>query len=138
LERHVTGNPGHRGQVIAYPHAPVTVEVESFDVPTALTPDAQRIWQRLAPFAFANGTLTRATALAFEMLCRHVVLVERYEALPEEAGNANHRGLIQRVDTELLRFNLSPCGKPMYAPAASTPQALPGPPVNPLARFLRR
>jgi hypothetical protein len=40
--------------------------------------------------------------------------------------------MIQRVDAELLRFSLSPCGKAIYAEPEK--QA----PVNPLDKFLNR
>lgn len=39
--------------------------------------------------------------------------------------------MIQRVDAELLRFNLAPCGKPIIS-------AEPEKPANPLEKFLKR
>lgn len=88
----------------------------------------------LAPHAFANRTLTRGTALAFERLCRNIALEWELESNSEFRGGPNHRGLIQRVDAGMLRFNLSPCGKPMFE--SKKPES--APPVNPLARFLKR
>jgi hypothetical protein len=90
---------------------------EEFNAPDDLTADERRVWLRLAPHAFKRQTLTTATAFSFELLCRNIVL-ERSCANGEEAGNANHRGLIQRIDAELLRFDLSPNGKPHGASAA--------------------
>ncbi|HJT94759.1 MAG TPA: hypothetical protein VJ777_22955 [Mycobacterium sp.] len=87
--------------------------VEEFDAPNDLTFDERQVWMELAPFAFANGTLTKATSLGFRMMCRNIVLERRYAQSVTDQGSSNHRGMIQRVDAELLRFNLAPCGKPM-------------------------
>ena len=60
----------------------------------------------------ARQTLTKATAFQFELLCRNVVLERALSQDAETRGTANHRGLIQRIDAELLRFDLAPNGKP--------------------------
>lgn len=101
--------------------------VEEFDAPDDLEHDERAVWLKLAPHAFKARTLTRATALSFEMLCRNYVLMRSVGK--SDPGGSPHRGLIQRVDAELLRFNLSPCGKAMYE---AEPQA----PANPLSKFL--
>jgi hypothetical protein len=132
LERTITGDPGHRAKVLAHPSAPIVAPVEEFDAPNDLTTDERLVWLGLAPFAFANRTLTKATALGFRLLCRNVVLERAIAADVEQRGGANHRGMIQRVDAELLRFNLAPCGKPMYEAQSEQPAA------NPLAQFLAR
>ncbi|HVQ14383.1 MAG TPA: hypothetical protein VMS40_12365 [Vicinamibacterales bacterium] len=136
FERAVTGDPGHRGHVLPHPSSPPVVPtvapVEEFDAPNDLTMAERHVWLELAPFAFANRTLTSATSLSFRLLCRNVVLERALAADPKMQGGANHRGLIQRVDAELLRFNLSPCGKALYEAEPSTPAA------NPLERFLNR
>lgn len=110
---------------------------EEFDAPDALTIEQRKVWVQLAPFAFANRTLTRGTALAFERLCKHIVLERSLEA-GELSGGSDHRGMIQRVDAGLLRFNLSPCGKALWERAPVAPTAPSGPAGNPLARFLKR
>lgn len=132
LERELTGNPGRRGRVLPGPGAgdlPVTAVIERFDPPVDLPSEERLVWDVLAPHAFDNRTLTRATEMSFRLLCRNVV-IERALALVG-AGTANHRGMIQRVDAELLRFCLSPFGKPIY-------QAEPQKPANPLEKFLNR
>lgn len=115
-ERRLAGNAGHRGKVLAHPsvpavQAPQLPEIEEFDVPDDLTTDERHVWMELAPHAFANRTLTTATSLAFRLLCRNVVLERRYAGSVQDAGGASHRGVIQIIDRELLRFNLAPCGK---------------------------
>lgn len=128
LEHAVTGSI--RGRLLAHPSSvPTVAPIDEFDAPDDLSPDERNVWLELAPFAFANRTLTRATSLSFRLLCRNVVL-ERALASSEDRGGANHRGIIQRVDAELLRFNLSPCGKAMY-------EADPAAPANPLERFIQ-
>ena len=133
LQKAIGGNAGHRGKVLAHPSALNTavVEIEEFDAPDDLTRDERLVWLRLAPHAFANRTLTKATALAFELLCRNVVLERRLAASALGAAGADHRGLIQRVDAELLSFNLKPCGKALYE---GEPEKV----TNPLDKFLNR
>lgn len=121
-------------QVVRHPSSVplIPIEVEEFDAPDDLTLDERRVWMELAPHAFANGTLTKASSLAFRILCRNVVLERRFGNSVTEQGNASHRGLIQRVDSELLAFGLAPCGKPM---AGAQPVQKP---ANPLEKFLTR
>lgn len=85
--------------------------VGDFPAPAHLTADEQAIWGVLAPLAVERQTLTAATALGFEVLCRSVVL-ERQLAASADRGGSSHRAMIQRVDAELLRFDLAPNGKP--------------------------
>lgn len=109
---------GRKPKLTIVPPAPSTnsdaggSEVSEFTAPDALGPDERAVWLLLAPHAVARGTLTTATALSFEILCRNVVLERRIAADLELVGGANHRGIIQRIDAELLRFDLSPNGKP--------------------------
>lgn len=128
-EKGLTGQASHRGRVLPHPSstppaAMAPVEVEEFDAPDELTMEERHVWLELAPHAFKNGTLTRATSLSFRLLCRNVVLERRYAVSVLDAGTANHRGMIQRIDAELLRFNLSPCGK-RIAPDVTEPAADP-------------
>ncbi len=85
---------------------------EEWAAPDDLGPDERKVWLKLAPHAVARQTLTKATAFQFELLCRNVVLERAMARDVEQRGTANHRGLIQRVDAELLRFDLAPNGKP--------------------------
>ncbi len=116
-ERFVDGNAGHRGRVLTHPSAPeppAPAAIDEFDVPDDLTVDERNVWLSLAPHAFKNRTLTKATALAFKVLCRNIVLERRFGVSVMDAGSASHRGLIQRVDAELEAFGLRPvAGKPM-------------------------
>lgn len=136
LEQAITGDPGHRGRVLTHPSAGQVLVVaaidETFEAPDDLTLEEREIWTELAPHAFAARTLTKATALSFRLLCRNVALERWLSASFLSRGGSDHRGLIQRVDAELLRFNLSPCGKAIYA---AEPVAAP---ASPLERFLKR
>ena len=70
-------------------------------------------WHALAPLAMAERTLTPATAAAFAMLCRAVVLERALGGSPSTAGGANHRGLMHRVATWKKDFCLQPFGRPL-------------------------
>jgi hypothetical protein len=135
LERAVTGNAGHHIRVLPRPageQVPVVAAIEGFEPPEDLASEERQVWLALAPHAFGNRTLTKATALSFRLLCRNVVLEQTLAVDPETRGGTNHRGILQRVDAELLRFNLSPCGKAIYE--EERPQTS----ANPLDKFLSR
>lgn len=97
---------------------------EEFDAPDELTREERAYWLRLAPHAFRRRTLTKSTALSFELLCRNLALERRIAVDPDQVGGANHRGVIQRIDAELLRFDLSPNGKPHSDASESQPKPL--------------
>jgi hypothetical protein len=124
-ERFIDGNAGHRGRILSHPSAPAApdpVVVDEFDAPNDLTVDERNVWVKLAPFAFKNGTLTKASSLAFCRLCAHIVLEKRYAGSVQEAGGANHRGLIQKVDAAMDAFGLRPlAGKRMPDAEAAKP-----------------
>lgn len=129
--RSIDGGAGKRGPAPA--SASATAAVEVFDPPASLLTDAALlVWLELAPHAFQARTLTRATTAAFVMLCRNVVTERTLAA--GASGGSDHRGMIQRVDAELLRFNLAPCGKAIYQPEEDAKPS----PVNPLTRFTQR
>lgn len=134
--RALSGVRGHsKGRVLSHPGAKSDDpgDVDEFDAPNDLTTDERNVWLELAPHAFRNRTLTKATSLSFRMLCRNVLLERGMATSKADQGTADHRGMIQRVDAELLRFNLSPCGKAMYEPTEGQQK-----PANPLERFLNR
>lgn len=133
--RALDGNARQRGKVLQHPNAaepppPALPKLDEADAPNDFNHEERCVWLELAPFAMKNGTLTPATALGFRMLCRNIVLERAYATSVMDRGGANHRGLIQRIDSELLRFNLAPCGKPV---AGAEPQK---PAIDPIrARF---
>lgn len=99
--------------------------VEEFEAPNELTTDERNVWMALAPGAFKARTLTRATSFAFCLLCRNVLLEQTLRADAELVGGANHRGILQRVETGLTAFGLRAMGKPMIeeAPKVEDPFA---------------
>ena len=131
LDRAISGDAGHRGVVLQHPSATAIAPVEIFDPPATLRGQPLKIWRELAPAAFDARTLTRATEVAFVILCRNVAVERRMASAKRGVGNANHRGMIQRVDAELGKFCLSPFGKPMYA-------AQPAAAASPLDRFTKK
>lgn len=102
-----TAPPGERKRGRTLP------PIDEFDAPNDLTTDERNVWLRLAPGAFYARTLTRATEYAFVLLCRNVLLEQQLRANVVDAGSANHRGLIQRVEAGLTAFGLRALGKPM-------------------------
>lgn len=129
VARALDGNANHKGRLLPHPSAvtppPAAKVFDEADAPNDLSTDERNVWLELAAHATANGTLTDATSLAFRMLCRNIVLERQYMGSVADRGSANHRGLIQRVDAELLRFNLAPCGKPVAPVGAVEPAADP-------------
>lgn len=119
------------GRVLTYPQtatAPVCepVELDETQAPNDLTPDERLVWMELARIAMSRGkTLAEVQAYPFRLLCKNVALEQRYSRSVNDAGTANHRGMIQAIDRELLRFGLIDVGK-----AAS---AKPAPAANPFA-----
>ncbi len=106
-------------RVLKHPSVPTTntplPPIEEFDAPDDLTAEERGIWLKQAPHAFAQRTLTRATALAFERYCK-IVILERNEAKSSGVGGANHRGLLKQLNAYEVQFMLMPAGKPMTAP----------------------
>lgn len=120
--RALDGGATHRerGRVLVHPNASTGASepaapldlpaLDESDAPNELSPEERLIWLRLAPYAMQNGRLTDGTAFHFAQMCKNIILMQRYAASVTEAGGASHRGLIQRVDTELLTYGLVPSG----------------------------
>ena len=87
--------------------------VDEFDAPDDLTRDERLVWLKLAPLAFRARTLTRATEDSFSDLCRNRVLMLELGRDVEKRGGADHRGIVQRVQSQMKDFQLSPFGKPL-------------------------
>ncbi len=127
VARALDGGAGHRPKVVAHPSSPVEPPppvlpaLDESDCPNELTHEERLVWLELAPHAKLARTLTESTSLGFRMLCKNIALSNRYYASVLDCGGANHRGLIQRIDAELLRFSLAPCGKPVAHPEAEKP-----------------
>ena len=94
--------------------------VDPFDPPIGLAEDVRTIWLALAPHAFKERTLTRATEHAFLQLCRAIVLEREKAASPIFRGGADHRGLMKQIEISLGRFCLAPMGKALWEPAPAT------------------
>ena len=85
---------------------------EPFEPSLEMTEAERVIWDTLAPLAFKRRTLTKSTEYQFVLLCRNVVIERELAVNPDQRGGTNHRGIIQRIDAQLLRFDLAPNGKP--------------------------
>lgn len=107
-----SGQKGKRAVIVRHPSAPAAAR-DTFDPPTTLRGRARGVWDELAPSAFELRTLTRATEVSFVILCRNVALERQMASKKYGKGNANHRGILQRVDAELAHFCLAPFGKPL-------------------------
>lgn len=110
--------------------------------PVDLEPDELAIWERDAPLAIAQGTLTAAMAGAFRAYCelealtaamhkrikKDLVLVVSSESGDFEKPNPllpQYRGAVQRLQSMRKDFKLSPFGKE-EAPARADQPATPG------------
>ena len=90
---------------------------ESVEEPDGLTEAERKIWAKLAPLATALRTLTPATEDAFADLCRNRALMLQMGRDYDQRGGPNHRGLLQRVQSQMKDFSLSPFGKPIIGEA---------------------
>lgn len=123
---HARAVTGRGARVLSHPSAPDVAPpapIEEFDAPDDLTMDERHVWLELAPHAFAARTLTKGTAEAFKLLCRNVLLEKEMRASVLDRGRAAHQGMIHKVETAMLRFNLSPCGKAMVEAPVVVPDA---------------
>jgi hypothetical protein len=108
-------------------------------VPETLTPAEKDVWERLAPHARRERTLTEATAERFRLLCHSIVAMDKYWSIIEIAGPvyltqttdpngssrdvlkahplcSQHRGMLQRVEAGMAAFRLAPTGRPIPPP----------------------
>ncbi len=140
-ERWLAGNPSGSSEVVRA--KPRRLSVRLVAVPEGL-PEAQaEVWNRLAPQACQQRTLTAQTMAAFELLCKQVVMErlmfdqimrdgltgDKVTLQMDEKGGglqsvekkahtllSQHRGMMQRVEAGYLRFRLSPMGKELDIP----------------------
>lgn len=114
-------------------HLPPPLEpgdpVEPFEPSAELTPEARAVWDRQAPHAFKIGTLTRASAYAFERYCYVSALEAR--AAREHAGGPDHRGVLKLLQAYEVHFALIPSGRAM----ADAPKVQTAPTVDPNDAF---
>lgn len=116
VSRSLDGGASHKkGRVLSHPSSTVPelpvaapIEIDEADAPNELTAEERHVWMDLAPLAMALGTFKPAYSVAFKLLCRNIVLEQRYALSVTDAGGASHRGLIQIIDRELRFFQLSP------------------------------
>lgn len=111
----------HPSSTVVPPTTNEPSPVEEFDAPNDLAAEERAVWLKQSPHAFANGTLTRASAMSFERYCR-VVVLERNEAKSSAMGGPNHRGLLKELRSLELGFMLTAAGKAM--PANAKPAAV--------------
>lgn len=133
--RELGNNASHRGRVLSHPGfvTPETPEVfDEFDAPDDLTLEERLVWLELAPHAFKSGTLVRATAYDFKVLCRCVLLERQFAQSVAEKGCTKHIAAMKEVSKGLLAYGLRANGRPMAS--AQRVEA----PANPLERFLNR
>lgn len=104
---------GPRGVV----RPPVVVEGDAPTVerPRGLSVEDAAMWDELAPFALALGTLKPCYAMAFADLCGLIVLERKLRAAPLAVAGPDHRGMLQRVEAGRARFRLIPDGKPVVS-----------------------
>ena len=134
LEQAIGPVSHHGGKLLQHPSSTAIAPIETFEPSAELPGAAKAIWKELAPHAFTARTLTRATAAAFEMLCRNVVLERALAGSALGAAGADHRGMIARVNAGLKDFGLSPFGKPIYKGEAEAGDK----PLSPLQQLLAR
>jgi hypothetical protein len=116
--RWLGGDAGRRSET----HAPRPLPpIQPVDAPTDLTPEEVAIWERWAPLAQAERTLTPGTVGDFAALCRlevemAAVLLERRTEGWTKRGLSlakEYRGLVTRVENKRRAFRLAPMGKPL-------------------------
>lgn len=105
------------GRLLAHPSVPVPpappiADLDESQAPNDLSVDERLIWMELGALALSKGkSLAMIRAYPFRLLCTNVALERRYAKSVTEAGSANHRGMIQAIDREMLRFGLVDFGK---------------------------
>jgi hypothetical protein len=132
-----TFRPGrHRGLVIAHPSSgqpTIVAELETIEPPDDMTTGERQVWEQLSPHALSARTLVPATRYAFQRLCGYVALERELAVNPDRRATGDHRGMVRIVDAGLVRFALSPCGRPIPPTENKAPAN-----ENPLARFIQR
>ena len=124
-------------------YAGISADTPLVDVPVPedLPLDVRGVWEELAPHAREERTLTDGTAARFRLLCEAIVLERQMRAklladgltyiavTVDGAGNEREtlkahplcgpqRGMMQRIETGMVAFKLSPVGKPIPPPTS--------------------
>lgn len=104
--------------------------------PSDLTAEQRAVWDRLAPLALAQRTLTPQTVERFRLLCQAIVMEQAmaakllaegwtYTAVTIDGSGQEretlkahplcgpHRGMMQRVESGMVAFRLAPTGRPL-------------------------
>jgi hypothetical protein len=143
LLRFIDGNAGRRRRRAqpAEPPSVITPAATAVEPPARMTAEELAIWHEWAPLAVQAGTLTPATAAAFEQLCQteadrrqlRARFTRRQPVLGETemAFRREHRALVRELNARLKDFCLAPFGKQL-------PGAAPEAEDDPLDKFLRR
>lgn len=106
-------------------------QVEVLAVPDWLKePDAIALWNELAPLALDRRTLTAATRRSLASLCEKHCIAAKLAAV--ELGGTAHARMLKQINAEMLQFNLTPCGKPLFEAVTE-----PAKKVSGLSRFRR-
>lgn len=116
---------------------PADAPFPEVEIPGGLLPEVVEVWERLAPFAIRERTLTPQTADRFALLCRAVIRERQMDAKIQDDGftvinittdvasSEQHRqikphpllsaqrGMMQRVEAGLAAFKLAPTGRPI-------------------------
>lgn len=103
---------------VVRPQTPLDGAVEAVQRPKDMSADDAAVWDELAPFALAQGTLKPCFAMAFADLCGLIVLERKLRAAPLAVAGPDHRGMLQRVEAGRARFRLVPDGKPVVSDEA--------------------
>lgn len=114
------------GRLLSHPSSPplqshAPADLDESDAPNDLSVDERLIWMELGAMALGKGrTLAAIKSYPFRLLVTNVALERRYAKSVTEAGSANHRGMIQAIDRELMRFGLVDLKiEPVKQPAAN-------------------
>ena len=138
-ERWLGGDAGKRNGANPPAPAPPAPPLKLMPAPAGMPLGQAAVWNEFAPQACAQRTLSEQTAGAFGLLCKQVLLERRmFDAIEADGVQSidrtaahvlltQYRGMMQRVESGMQRFMLTPMGKPL-----SVPEDVP---VDPFSEF---